>query len=1442
MAILAYITERCRSEAAEHALVEDLTKLQTRLEKTQNLSQFDRFPVPFMVKKKFGGQQARLIAQQRNLGDHAVVIFLAVMIKGSHDYPAFVKNTKLKIPQFEGAFSDAEIECFVAERTRTTPPPEKPRPSDAEAALIYGGFGRSAELGPVDLVYETGTWVKRVSEDSIAKRLALFREPCFNALAREPGLHFEENSAGGAGVWAWRAAQELVLITPSTPDTRSRDQAYAESFVEDLQARLQQGQNDSILKLSQRAYPDLILCDDDLWIDLEKAPEANLALSPEESRVLESARGAQARFPLFINGRAGSGKSTILQYLMADMLLHYAAQADPGVMAPPIYLTASEELLRAARRLIERLLRSGGEYFAQPAARAYLQRSSDWIDRAFKVFDRHLRNLLPASDEGRFNPAACVDYRRFSGMWNQRFGKERKAVREYGPDISWHVIRTYIKGNDADSYMEPDDYAGIPENQITVTKEAFKHVYNTVWSWYQEEIQHGGLWDDQDLARFILNEKLVQPIYPAVFCDEAQDFTRLELEILLRLNLFSDRSIPPRDATRVPFVFAGDQFQTLNPTGFRWDAIKGTFVEKFVFALDPAGRSGNLAPNFQELQFNYRSTSPIVKFANHVQLMRAALFGLSDVKPQRPWALESGAFPVVWFDRNDQSLWNQLRNNSSFVVIVPCREGEEAEYVRQDPTLSAHIQFESEVPTNVLSAVRAKGQEYKAVIVYGFGEAAPASIEQALRSDPGELGADPDRSLPVQYFLNRLYVAVSRAKRRLVIVDSKEGMKKLWNCEHDEAIEARMLERMPPAVRSEWKDNIAAMVIGTAANLGEESGDPKENAQAFEAEGRARGDAFLLWQAMQAYRSAGDAVKTRECRARALEAEGKLYEAGEAFWHAGLSADAVRCLWRAGRGGWTRLSDLWFESVAIRPEIECRWAKLIQGGPDLNEAGRVLEAFAGELDKKPAFQAQCAAEVIWGDAIAAVLDPLFESAHAGNARPSDWRDIILSLDRIQKHLVEVPALTCARVYYRAERYKEAIQLWDRTSALRSDEYDRAKALVGPYPDNITSMTKAKMYGEIVEAYRRAPDLVLTPAQAKEVANALIEEDEADDALEFAWRAGISDPAFRLAERWSHGGSDAKLKRALLAGVALLVKERKWEQVEKVLDSSANIANALDQGRALRAAMVQNALALRAFLIRALARTGNVEQAPKSVSRQIQSSLNSYLRVKDGDWMDKLSVQEAGAALERGGRFTDAVAFYEALQKAARQEDDRLFAQARWVVCKRRQADYEREQNATGKVQLIEREIANSIHDWQFDAKMVLPEFPELPPLEMPPLTAAARAGAGHRLADESRQTKVVAAPAPQPRVDALHLVCGDFNLDFSRVQGRCNLTHNPSMETAFIKTTDRRCGGEKEFLETSGVWRCQEWGITVQFPDAVSGTLTIQFERVGAAIQLAVGN
>lgn len=1441
MALFVFPAESCLSDAQTHGVTHEIEKLIQRVEDSQSLSIFDPFPPPYLVKKKLGGRQGRLIASRQSVGDHAVVVLLAVMIRGQRAYESefAVDPVGYGRQHFDHLIDRAALERFVEGRLETAPPPEKAEPSEGEYAFLYSAFTHHTDLAD-RLVCESAYWVTQVGQQRIANQLALLNAPCREILSKPHGLQFVHvPGKAGWGIWAFNDRDHTLLLALAT-DSTTPD---AEKVARDAATQLSGHGSDAILRSSRRAYPALLLADDELWIDLEKESVANMALSPEESGVLASARQPDHPFPLFINGRAGSGKSTILQYLFTDLLFCYLKRAEMTGMAPPLYLTANGELLRRARTFIERLLRNGAT-FSPEGGRDLVEAHADVFDEAFREFHPYLLSLVPAGiRSNRFLKSHHVDYSRFRSLWMDRFGKGQQAVRTFGPDVSWHVIRTYIKGLSAEGFLEADEYSQLPQNQLSVTTDTFKAVFDRVWKgWYSDYLEDNSLWDDQDLARYILDEGLAHPKHPAIFCDEAQDFTRQELHLLLRLNLFSDRALPPHDLGRVPFAFAGDQFQTLNPTGFRWDAIKASFVEKFINELDPARRSGRTDLNYRELKYNYRSTQRIVRFSNQVQALRAALFSDPDVRPQEPWTQSADAFPVVWFRSNDGEFWKKFRDQPGLVVIVPCNEGEEAAYVSSDPFLRQHVVVEDGVPLNVVSASRAKGCEYPAVVVYGFGAvaaSAPLNLDIAAELE-GDDRLSGNRSLALQYFINRLYVAVSRPKRRLVIVDTPEGLERLWKSALDQSLEDGVLRRIRNG-RQLWADQIEGATAGKAEELTKETaGDPLENARAFEEEGMARRDAFLMMQSAQAYRSGGQQHKAQECRARAFEFDGSFLEAGEHFFDAGFARDGVRCLWRAGAEGRGPLRKRIGAFPDIRGDIEYQWAAALDGTLAPGEVVTLLQGLMARLDVDPTFAEAAAGDEVWARALEALLQ-------RAQSTPLVWADggassIAKVMDGLRQRGLRAPADVMAWVYFRAERYADAVLAWEAGGGTRPAEYLRAKAASEPYPQRLTALSKLGLDGEMLREFESHAGVELSREQAGSLVEALGRAGRVDEAADLAWEHGNVDELLALAKRGrEQDRTDAD--SLLAAGLQLLVAEGRWEPVVNFI-ASQRFTPARDWTQdSTRKWVEARRPHLHLALVRALARSDRLPDSPTHVQRQMTEFIKGVVGAQGGRTKTGVGVAESGAALERAGRFIEAITFYERVGEEASVDADKRFAWTRWLVCKERQAQHEFAQGAKKKVEAIQKEIRRVQHDLGIPSIAELDKYPVLSPLVLrEPVATVATPRATEA---EPRQTSspIRSAGAGAPALaETATAALGPFKIDVSRKAGRINITNTASLEMAFFRQADGVCGGEGHFTrDNGGPWISDEWDVVLTSEGPAGAfRVTLTARRLGLEVVVAM--
>ena len=159
-----------------------------------------------------------------------------------------------------------------------------------------------------------------------------------------------------------------------------------------------------IARAASRVYPYYIPLDAELWEDIEKEEGVNLALSAEEEKILFSLSAAgpkDYRLPIFINGRAGSGKSTILFYVFAEYCFRLL---DPknrnrleelGLSGLPLFLTYNKELLKVAKDRVKRMLKT----------RLYINDSNqlaeldEQLTPLLKPFREFLLELLPDEDE-----------------------------------------------------------------------------------------------------------------------------------------------------------------------------------------------------------------------------------------------------------------------------------------------------------------------------------------------------------------------------------------------------------------------------------------------------------------------------------------------------------------------------------------------------------------------------------------------------------------------------------------------------------------------------------------------------------------------------------------------------------------------------------------------------------------------------------------------------------------------------------------------------------------------------------------------------------------------------------------------------------------------------------------------------------------------------------
>lgn len=688
MAWYVYVTDQCKEAAKKHSVTQRVKQFQQEVEQLQatSLARFCQFPTPYLVKKKFAVYEGRLIASRKDLlvdgEEHTVIIFLDYMTRGDDAYEG--KSGFGHDPEGYGRkhynggdFPEDILNDYIRTRTEKEPVQEMPRPSNEELGFLYAPLQREDFGGR--MIYESIEWASAINREEYRGSLRSISEKI--------------GSSDQKRVFVYNNC-EILQYTFDDLDIRFLAGIGTPSKLDELQMEFDQYFNDkssvkllnAIAQRSRHAYPELLLADYALWENIETNNTGNMALSPEEGTLLDDIRKkGDGAYPLFINGRAGSGKSTILQYLFTDYLDFYLREnLSRADINPPLYLTCNDRLLEKAKESVQQfLLCSSTQTSDKPYTKAGLNSNPEFVN-AFQPFYVYLKKLIPKSEQHLFSPGNHIKYSDFIRLWKDRY----KEPIDVTPEVAWHVIRTFIKGNNIEDFLTTDEYTNsLPREEHTVTNENYQFIFDEVWTkWYKtltvkstDEDLPGEYWDDQDLVRFVVRKNYFSKTYPVVFCDEAQDFTRIELNCILNMSLFSHRKTYSHETTKIPFAFAGDPFQTLNPTGFRWEATKVSFVEQFINSHSFDNRSAVPDINFRELGNNYRSQQNIVGFCNCVQGIRSHVLD-EKFSPQTPWFFEKNALPAVYYDEMNKSFWEWVKKRQDVVFVVPCNEGEEEKY------------------------------------------------------------------------------------------------------------------------------------------------------------------------------------------------------------------------------------------------------------------------------------------------------------------------------------------------------------------------------------------------------------------------------------------------------------------------------------------------------------------------------------------------------------------------------------------------------------------------------------------------------------------------------------------------------------------------------------------------------------------------------------------
>lgn len=510
----------------------------------------------------------------------------------------------------------------------------------------------------------------------------------------------------------------------------------------------------SISRNAYRAYPHWTVSDYDKWFAIQKNHElSNLSLTVEQMEFFE-----KFKFPCYINGQAGSGKSTMLYYLFANT---YWYKSLGEIQGDIIFLTENEHLLDVTRQSVFDLLSNNPEFNDL----TFEHRKN--VSKHFASFKEFLQALLPESDRQFFPKEKYLSFAKFKGLYEESY-IEHYIKNRYSAEEAWFTIINYIYGYEFDKTITDYSYYNKKDIINKIPKETFDGIVEHVLPYYRKLIEEEEYWDKLKIIKYINENIVVEKKYAVVMCDEAQDFCKVELQFILYLSEYLKYDLS--ETEQVPIVFAGDPNQTVNPSGFREREMNDMLYTE----LEKVSFNYNKGESVYDPKFNFRSAQPVISLANFIQYYRRKNFDIRMVAPQipkRPEPVEERNFNFFY---NYEMLTNQpeLKENLKDIIkykrfIVPVDSHEIEKYRSSSPLLSL-------IPDiDIKTAIESKGAEYKQVVLYGFGEYYLERIGNLTDND----------QIPEfvrRYFFNKLYVGITRAQDELIIIDSRESQDNFW--------------------------------------------------------------------------------------------------------------------------------------------------------------------------------------------------------------------------------------------------------------------------------------------------------------------------------------------------------------------------------------------------------------------------------------------------------------------------------------------------------------------------------------------------------------------------------------------------------------------------------------------------------------------------------------
>ncbi|CAD8087088.1 unnamed protein product [Paramecium sonneborni] len=407
-----------------------------------------------------------------------------------------------------------------------------------------------------------------------------------------------------------------------------------------------------------------------------------------------------------------------------------------------------------------------------------------WHDKE-GVFNQNVLNLNENNKQIQFRTDLVsqqqfefyeVDYEYFCNSFWITIRKQNFNLEE---EISfcnflWSQIYSIIKGSQF-SHTYPNRY--LPEQvylnyqqQQQIDQQTLIKVY-TYFMLYEKWKKSQGYFDQMDLVNYII-QKIKMHEYNGVslhflYVDEVQDFTQATLYLF---NLIAEQRI----------MLSGDTAQNIiKGVGFRFQDLKQQF-----FGMK----------DFQTfaLTINFRSHNEILQLANNVISIIEILYPKTIDCLKKEQSPNSGTIPTIISSNDINSILFLMQGQNDGKIEFGCYQVVLAKNLKEIPEILKHL--------IILNIQECKGLEFDDVIIYNFFDddqipqnqwellkyliIEKVDEENKLKPKPNLQAIDLNKYTILCSELKYLYVAITRAKKRIFIFDknpnSRKYIEKIW--------------------------------------------------------------------------------------------------------------------------------------------------------------------------------------------------------------------------------------------------------------------------------------------------------------------------------------------------------------------------------------------------------------------------------------------------------------------------------------------------------------------------------------------------------------------------------------------------------------------------------------------------------------------------------------